>query len=391
MRSLVSVLLAASASFALASLGACAGSDSGSELTPTGAGGALSGGKGGVGGGLAGSSSGGMAQGGQGGFGLGGVGGGAGAAGAGVPAVSAAEIGYDSKTALPSGQSILFNDWASTPNRVLAMTPDGATVTEVFAAARVWSMGVSHKVDRIAFSSADPQQQAHYGVTTGDAIQNTWMYDVATTGVELMCGGNVNDECHAFSPDDKLLYVCRRAGFADGASPPSYALARVDTSTRVAEQLTEPSPTSLALHPQPLPGDQTVLYTEVTLSGTKQSRAIRALDLATKKSTEVRAGASLGSVSADGTRYVFTDTAKGGLWVAPIAGGAAVQVTADAGTSAKFSPDGGKIVYLLDDKAGNCSHVMVVPTDGSGKGAPTKVRDCVTSKEFITQLAWVVR
>lgn len=363
---------------------ACAGSDSGSELTPTGLAGAAQGGRGGA-------ATGGSPQGGAGGLGQGGAWSNAGAAGAGVPHVSAEEIGYDARSALPSGQTILFNDWASTPNRVLAMTPDGATVTEVFAAARVWSMGVSRKAERVAFSAADPQQEAHYGVTIGDAIQNTWMYDVATASVELMCGGNVNDECHAFSDDDAFLYVCRRAGFVDGASPPGYALVRVDTATRAVEQLTQPSPTSLALHPQPLPGGKTVLYTEVTISGGKQSRAIRLLDLATKASTDVRPGASLGAVSADGARYVFTDTAKGGLWVAPVAGGAAVLVAADAGTSARFSPDGARVAYLLDDKAGNCSHVMVVAADGSTKGAPTRIRDCTASKEFITQLAWVVR
>ncbi len=368
---------------------ACAGSDSGSDLTPTGAAGAT---QVGMGGSVA---AGGATVGGHAGVGQAGTGqAGAAQAGSGgaiTPQVSADEIGYDARSALPSGQSILFNDWASSPNRVLAMTPDGATVTEVFAAARVWSMGVSHKVDRIAFSAADPNQASHYGVTIGDAVQNTWMYEVATASVELMAGGNLNDECHAFSDDDAYLYVCRRAGFADGAAPPGYSLARIDTVTRATEQLTEPSPTSLALHPQPLPGGKSILFTEVTISGGKQSRAIRALELSTKAATDVRAGASLGAVSPEGARYVFTDTAKGGLWVAPLAGGAAAQVTTDAGTSPRFSPDGANVAYLLHDDAGNCSHVMVVPADGSGKGSPTRLRDCVKTKEFITQLAWVTR
>ncbi len=382
MRPRFSSFAVASLSSALA-LAACAGSDSGSELTPAGLAGASQlGGAGGAAGGVVGGASqaGGVGQGaaGQGGSGV-------------VPPLNASEIGYDARSALPIGQSIVFNDWASTPNRVLAMTPDGATVSEVFAASRVWSMGVSRKSDRVAFAAADPDQQAHYGVSIGDAVQNTWLYDVATATVELLSGGNLNDECHAFSDDDRYLYVCRRAGFVDGAPPPPYALARVDIVTREVEQLTAPSPTSLALHPQPLPGGLRVLYTEVALSGGKQSRSVRSLDLATHASTEVRAGASLGAVSADGARYVYGDTAKGGLWVAPIAGGAPVQITADAGTSARFSPDGGKVVYLRHDDAGNCSHVLVVAADGSGKAAPTQIRDCVASKEFITQLAWITR
>ena len=42
---------------------------------------------------------------------------------------------------------------------------------------RVWSMAASRAGDRIAFSCADKLQEKRYGITIGDAIQNTWMYD----------------------------------------------------------------------------------------------------------------------------------------------------------------------------------------------------------------------
>src|SRR6185369_14945365 len=112
------------------------------------------------------------------------------------------DIQFAALNPLPAGEQILFNDWNPSPNVLKSMTPDGATTTDVFAAYRVWSMGVSHAAGSIAFSCGDPQQEEHYGVNIGDAIQNTWVYDVAAQTAKLVAPGNVNDECHTFSADD---------------------------------------------------------------------------------------------------------------------------------------------------------------------------------------------
>jgi hypothetical protein len=67
-----------------------------------------------------------------------------------------------------------------------------------------------------------------------------------------------------------------------------------------------------------------------------------------------------------------------------------VKLTSEAGNNAVWSPDGKRVAYLYFDSAANCSHIDVVQSDGSTATAPTRLRDCSKTGEFITQLAWFV-
>ena len=60
-------------------------------------------------------------------------------------------------------------------------------------------------------------------------------------------------------------------------------------------------------------------------------------------------------------------------------------------SGARWSPDGTRVVYTVGDDEVSCSHVEIVAADGSEADAPTRIRDCVESGEFITDLAWITR
>src|SRR5690349_1407185 len=68
------------------------------------------------------------------------------------------ELSFRAVSPLPAGEQLLFNDWTASPNAVYSIKPDGTGETEVFRVFRVWSMGVAHGANKIAFSSADPKQ-----------------------------------------------------------------------------------------------------------------------------------------------------------------------------------------------------------------------------------------
>src|SRR5687768_3413581 len=81
----------------------------------------------------------------------------------------AAEIGVTPGVALAAGQWIVANDWAGPPDVVFALpiTDLGGQRQVVFTATRVWSMGAEPDGDAIVFSSADPEQEADFGITIG--------------------------------------------------------------------------------------------------------------------------------------------------------------------------------------------------------------------------------
>src|SRR5262245_40043173 len=134
------------------------------------------------------------------------------------------DIGLVPGDPLPPGQWLLVNEWAL-PDTVFALDPAdlGGARREVLSVARSWSMGASDDGALIAFSSADPMQEAHFGLTIGDAIQNSFRYAPATRTVETLGPAgttwtNVNDECHAPSADGQYVYICRRYDFVDEPS-----------------------------------------------------------------------------------------------------------------------------------------------------------------------------
>ena len=117
-----------------------------------------------------------------------------------VPKPVADDIQFKTVNPMPQGEQLLFNDWNPMPNTVSSIKPDGTGELELFEAFRVWSLGVSHDASKIAFACADPMQLEHYGLNLGDAIQNTWLYDVASQSASVLSWGNVNDECHSLTP-----------------------------------------------------------------------------------------------------------------------------------------------------------------------------------------------
>lgn len=295
---------------------------------------------------------------------------------------------------LPAGEQILFNDWNAFPNTVAAMRPDGSEETIVFEAYRVWSMAVSPDASAIAFSSGDPEQEAHYGITFGDAIQHTFLYDVASETAENLTRGRINDECLVFSDDGERLYLCRRSDFQqDGAELTNtlYHPVRIDRATGAEEVLLAPQDDVMALQLQPDADEVTALLTWIVLPPSPPAEhSIRRLDLASGEVTLVREDAGAPALSPDGTRYLFADyTQQGSLWASDLDGGDPVQVVATNVTGAVWSPDGTRVAFLLDDDDLACAHIATAAADGSEADSPDIVRDCAETGEFITELAWI--
>lgn len=307
------------------------------------------------------------------------------------------DVQFEAVNPLPSGEQIVFNDWNSTPNAVRSMRPDGTGETTIFKVFRVWSMGVSHKGDAIAFSCGDPQQEKNWGLTFGDSIQHTWMYDVTTQKIALVAHGNLNDECHTFSSDDKRLYVCRRYDFAeaDGTSTnKGWRIARIDLATRTPTFLTPEVKGQFALGPQPTADEKELWYSMITIAGGTQKLRVVKQALPDGAPVDVKADAGKAVLSPDGTRFAYSaanSTEKGALHVANLDGTGDVVVSKAAGTNVAWSPDGKKLVYTLFESSGSCDHLDVVATDGSQADAPTRIRDCLKTKDFVTKVAWIKR
>ncbi len=317
-------------------------------------------------------------------------------------------IEFEALGALPTGEQILFNDWNAFPNTVSTMAPDGGAAAPVFAAYRVWSMGVSPDGSTIAFSSGDPDQVEHFGITLGDAIQHTFLYDAATETATNLTQGNINDECHHFSDDGERLYLCRRydthcvpdeeqqIGFwvSDG-----YRVGRVELASGELEFLTPESDEVYTLALQPDAEEATGIFQWIDIATNTWS--IRRLTLEGGEVELIHDEAGFPVLSPDGTRFLYRDfTDQGSLWSGSVAGGDDVLVADRQGSNARWSPDGTRVVYLIadadDDGDGhpdvaNCDHVEVVAADGSEADAPTRIRDCYDSDEYITELAWITR
>jgi hypothetical protein len=115
--------------------------------------------------------------------------------------------------------------------------------------------------------------------------------------------------------------------------------------------------------------------------------------LSTGAETMVRASARKPLLAPDGHVVLFADTANRSRLAtfdleAPAAAAVPVSPTLDVGDAA-WSPDGASIVYTVFDQAASCSHLEQVTRSGAGWSAPTRVRDCAQTGEFITTLAWV--
>jgi hypothetical protein len=316
------------------------------------------------------------------------------------PLPTPTSIQFTAKAALPSGEQIVYNDWGVEPNTVNSLSPSGAK-TEVFDVYRAWSLGVSHDGKSIAFSCGDPDQQADFGLQIGDSIQQTWIYDAASQAIRLVAHGNINDECHTFGPGDTTLWVCRRYDFeetGDGGNlmgtNKGYRIGWIDLATQDFAFLTadDSGPGIYALYPQPTADGAGFYYsTTQDLSATQTKSTLLYQPVCGGTTTTVHADARAPALSPDGTRYVYADeTSAGELHVSSVDGKTDVLITHDPGTNPAWSPDGTRVAYLFYDNAAGCSHIEWVKSDGSSLGNPTRVRDCMGSGEFITQIAWFV-
>ena len=300
-------------------------------------------------------------------------------------------ISFAAKNPIPTGLSLLFDDWNANPNKVLSIRPDGTGETEIFQAYRVWSLGASHDGNTVAFACGDPLQLEHYGLALGDAIQNTWLYDTSAQTAKVLSFGNINDECHTFNQKDDTLYVCRRYDFQELPGPQfsnkGYQLGRMNVASGAFEFLTPEPVMKLEVSPEPTADESEIYDTVVEIQGGTQRRGIEQTTLPTGTPTKVVDSATLRDLSPDGTKLLYQNHLdKGTLYVSDVDGANAVQVTSHPGTNASFSPDGSRIAYLYGETQ-SCNHIETVAVDGSEAGAPKRVRDCGTA--FVTDLVWI--
>lgn len=306
------------------------------------------------------------------------------------------EIGFASRNALTSGSWLLANDWASEPNVAFVIpTADlAAPRRELFGVNRVWSLGATADGATIWFSAFDAGQEARFGLTFGDSIQNTFAYDAATQTVRAVAPGgwaNVNDECHAPSPDGASLYVCRRYDFTAEGGFSGWRLGRFALATGGFEFVRpDAGGGPFELVPQPLPGGTRLVF-ELRARPPATGASLHVRDLAAGTEQMIRANASRPLLAPDGHHLLFRDTTTRTYQVMDLdqPGAAPVEVspTLDPG-SAAWSPDGQAIVYAVYDAANTCDHLERVTFAGTW-AAPARVRDCTVTGEFITRLAWL--
>lgn len=307
------------------------------------------------------------------------------------PEPTPGDIQFQAVNPIPSGEFLVFNDWNASPNTVSVVTLDGQSTTEIFRAYRIWSLGVARGYDRIAFACGDPNQAQNYGISIGDAIQHTWVYDIAQESVEVLAYGNINDECHTFGPGDDHLYVCRRYDFTNTAAFKGWRIGRIAMATGEFEFLTPDIDSVYALHPQPTPDESELYYGQIDIPSAPPAglRNLLKRPLPSGSPSYVRMDADSPSLSPDGTRYLFRNYLDARtLWSSSLDGSTQFQVVAVEASEPVWSPDGTKVAYLLRDDGNNCDHIEVVASDGSQP--PVRVRDCAQTAEFITELDWLV-
>jgi hypothetical protein len=310
------------------------------------------------------------------------------------------DIAFVAGPPLAAGSWLLVNDWAAEPNHVFALSPDDLAGPKqvVFSAHRVWSMGAADDGSAILFSSWDALQEEHFGLTIGDSIQNSFVYDTRARRVRYLgpigsSWQNVNDECHELSPDGAYVYVCRRYDFTPEGGFSGWRLGRIHTVDRTFEFLRVDAPGGpFELGPQVIPGTSQVVFA-LRARPPATGSTLHSLDVATGVETTVRPNAARPVLAPDGQRLVFSDTtAQFRLAMIDLArpGDAAVAVSPTLGTGAvAWAPDGQSIVYAVYDQPRNCDHLERVIWTGAAWSAPERVRDCALTGEFITDLAWV--
>jgi hypothetical protein len=313
---------------------------------------------------------------------------------AGLPWLTPDDIGFAEIDPPLAGERIYYGNWGSSGVDSLEMiSPDGLARGTRFEVARLWSFGVAHDGETIAFSSADPDQEGNWGVTIGDAIQYSWLFWPGEAPVQIT-SGNINDECHLFSADDAALFLCRRANFwqdTDGGSfefgnDPYRILTHVlggaaeDWLTPLVEGVSD-------IGPVPLPSGD-ILFWRQEPSGGSFAQELMRMHGDGSGVELVRDGATGPAVSPEGDLVAFRQ-GWSTLVVAPandLAGGAEI-LSSDAGTISgiAFSPDGARLAYLLGRGDASCSDLWISDIDGANAA---RLVDCAAEGLFPSGVAW---
>ncbi len=310
------------------------------------------------------------------------------------------EIGFVAGDPLPAGTWLLANEWAGTPNQVFALDPAdlGGVARTVFRSTRVWSMAAPPDGRAVVFSSNDPLQAERFGVTIGDAIQNSFWFDSRERTVRLLAPAgsgwaNVNDEAFRVAPDGAHVYLSRRYDFTAEGAFQGWRLGRLGVADGGFEFLRPDVPGGpFELRPQQVPGTREVLFElRARPPATGSTLHVRHLDTGAERL--VRDGSGRPNLGPDGRRVLFadrTDQQRLKTFDLQAPGDPAVPVSPTAGAGdAAWSPDGETIVYTVFDSARSCDHLERVVWTGAAWSAPERVRDCAQTGEFITNLAWV--
>lgn len=307
----------------------------------------------------------------------------------------AEDIDFVAGAELSSGSWLLLNEWAASPNVAFVLpTADlAAARLDLFTVNRVWSMGAEPDGSAIYFSAWDAQQQEHFGITIGDAIQNSFVYQPATRTLRALAWGNINDECQEPSPDGAHLYLCRRYDFTPEGMFSGWRLGRIELASGDFEFLRPDAPGGpFELSPVPLPDGASLLFEE-RARPPATGATLKVRTLGSGAEVVIRAQAARPQLAPDGHRVLFKDlTDQSRLKIldldAPASPVEVVSPTLSAGDAA-WSPDGATIVYTVYDSTLACDHLEVVTDEGAAWSAPVRVRDCTTTGEFITDIDWL--
>ena len=312
---------------------------------------------------------------------------------AGMPWLDPADIGFEEVDPPLPGECIYYGVWGSTgTDSVEMISPDGLATGTRFRVDRLWSFGVAHDGATIAFSSADPFQEEHFGVTIGDAIQFTWLFAPDAEPVQIT-SGNINDECHLFSDDDQTLYLCRRASFWQEIVDDTFEFGndpyRILTHALGSGEETWLTPLveyTSDIGPAVMTGGDILFWRQEP----DLDQGLWRMHGDGSSVEEVRGGATNPVVSPSGDLVAFRQEWSM-LVVAPaddLLGGTVILDTEPQffyGFS--FSPDETRLAYLLGHDGASCSDLWVADVDGSD---PSMLLDCVVEGVFTSGVEWVV-
>ena len=292
-----------------------------------------------------------------------------------------------------TGSFLYYSVWGS-PDSLEMITPDGLTAATRFTVHRLWSFGVAHDGVTVAFSSLDPQQEEHFCITVGDAIQHSWLLP-PDGPAEQITTGRVNDECHLFSPDDQTIYLCRRAGFWQemtddgfqfGSDP--YRILSHDRQSGDESWLTDLQDGVSDIGPA-LRSDGSFLFWRQEPDGTSFAQFLMSMD-ADGGNVEYLVESGTGpATSPDGGSVIYRAS-----WSEILLGDAFDPATAEllipAGDATVsdlvFSPDMTRIAFTRGRPDASCSDLWVADIETAEE---TLLVDCVAADQFIAGIAWV--